>query len=467
MTFDPILAEQRFGYGLSPNPQLAPAHSAADLLARLNGSDDIASQFPIEPLDQFFQRLQTAQSIQKQARQAKGTAKEAEARKRQKQIQVAARQAERFWLWQTVMRRTWTKDAFRERLVAFWADHFTARGKAGIAKRAAAPNIEAQIRPHISGRFEDLLIAAVTSPLMVQYLDQAQSAGPNSLRGQQSQGRRGLNENLAREVLELHTLGVGSAYQQNDVRQLAELLTGLSYSAKDGLLFRPQLAEPGAETVLGKSYGGGKSGLRDIHAVLRDLARHPATADHIARKLVRHFIADTPPEDLVTALRQTFLDSGGDLMALYQQLLDHPAAFDPALKNVRLPDEYISAALRALAVSPAIYHQNKRQKREQFIVQLFLRPLEIMGQPWLAPLGPDGWDEGDEAWLTPQGLSARMQWALQAPSRLVDPLPDPRAFVTTVLGPYPPAAVAFAAKAAESRAEGIALILAAPAFQRK
>jgi uncharacterized protein (DUF1800 family) len=468
MTFDPILAEKRFGYGLSPIAELAPATSAAEVLARVRGPDDMAARFPVEGFSTFRERLKTAQAVQRRARRAGTQVAKAEADRQQKALQRAARQGERAWLWQVMMRRVWTRDGFRERLTAFWGDHFTARGKVGVLKRASVPYIEDAIRPHILGRFEDLLTSAVTHPLMLHYLDQAQSVGPNSIRARRKEGGVGLNENLAREVLELHTLGVGGGYSQRDVRQLAELLTGLSYTVEDGRKFRNRFAEPGAEEVLGQSYGGGPARMADIRAVLRDLARHPTTAQHIARKLAVHFIAETPPADLLAALVDAYRDTEGDLSALYQVLLTHPAAMTPQQQNLRLPAEYMAASMRALAVAPEVYHQFGRgRQREQFIVQLFQRPLAVMGQPWQEPLGPDGWEEADASWLTPQGIAGRLHWALEAPARLRPDLPDPRVFVESALGPNAPETVRFAARAAENRREGIALVLASPAFQRR
>src|SRR5690606_4985798 len=138
---------------------------------------------------------------------------------------------------------------------------------------------------------------------------------------------KGLNENLARELLELHTLGAGSGYRQDDVRQMAELLTGLTVDPDRGTVFKPQLAEPGAETVLGVSYGGDKARLDDIAALLHDLAVRPETAAHLARKLAVHFVSDDPPEDLVATMRAAFSDRGGDLSAVYAAMLGHPAAW--------------------------------------------------------------------------------------------------------------------------------------------
>ena len=237
---------------------------------------------------------------------------------------------------------------FYERLVWFWADHFTVVGK-NQRGRMAMPSFEAEaIRPHVGGRFADLLRAAVTHPLMLAYLDQARSVGPNSPAGRKA--RRGLNENLAREVLELHTLGVEADYGQADVGQFAELLTGLTTDMVAGRMeFRAGRAEPGPETVLGRRYGGGAAGIADIHAVLDDLAVHPSTARHVARKLAVHFVADDPPPGLVDHLEAAYRRSYGDLAVVYAALLEHPESWtDPGAK-VRQPFDLVVASLRAAA----------------------------------------------------------------------------------------------------------------------
>jgi uncharacterized protein (DUF1800 family) len=308
----------------------------------------------------------------------------------------------------------------------------------------------------------------VTHPLMLHFLDQMQSVGPGSraARKAREKGRArqpGLNENLAREVLELHTLGVGGPYGQDDVRQLAELFTGLSFTPGEGFVFRPRQAEPGAETVLGRSYGGNPATLESIHAALEDIAAHPATARHVAWKLAVHFVADDPDPALVDHVAARYLASDGDLMAVYAALLEHPAAWDPRLANVKPPADFIASTCRALAVAP----DRLGEKRLKLIRRVLLGPMAVMGQPWQKPGGPDGWPEEDGDWITPQGLAARMRWAMAAPALLRPDLPDPRAFVTTALGPFAGEPVQFAAKAAETREEAIGLVLSAPAFQRR
>jgi uncharacterized protein (DUF1800 family) len=459
--FDPVLAEMRFGNGLSP--VVAPPVSVTQMLDLLSGPDHVATRFPVETFTQYRERIIRVQDAWKVRQQQRGSEAAGFARKAVNLEKRAARKDRLFWLGQQVQRRTWTEDSLRERLVGFWADHFTAQGKAGLLRWSATPYVEEAIRPHVTGRFADLLLAATTSPLMLHYLDQYRSYGPNSQRATQRGGRDGLNENLAREVLELHTLGVGAPYDQADVRALALLFTGLSYQPEQGFVFRKPMAEPGLHEVLGVSYGGAQARLQDIQAALHDLARHPATARHIAGKLAVHFVADNPPEDLVAMLEARFLATDGDLLQVTAALLEHPAAWAPDLRNVRPPFDLMCAAARAMALPPDRF----AGLNENALARLLRRPLEEMGQPWEAPPGPDGWPEEDTRWITPQGLAGRLRWAIGWPATVLDALPDPRDFASVALGTRLPEAVRFAAMAAENRAEGVGLILASPAFQRR
>lgn len=460
MRFDPVLADIRFGCGLSP--VIAPPQSVAKMLATLDAPDVIAAQQPIETFEVFLGRMQERQRLAKIRRADRGSPEAMAARKAARRLNQIARIDHHAWLGRHLARRVWTTAPLRERLAFFWADHFTATGKAGVIRRASSPYLESAIRPNVAGKFEDLLIAAVTHPLMLHYLDQHSSMGPNSARAQKGGKGRGLNENLAREVLELHTLGVDGPYTQTDVRELAELFTGMTLSFNVGFKFRKDFAEPGAETVLGQSYGGGPVHVRDIHAVLRDLARHPATARHLARKLAVHFVSDTPDAALIDALEARYMDTGGDLRAVYDALLSHPAAWDTARPNVKPPFDFISSALRALAVPPEAI----TDLDEKPIHQRIVRPMVLMGHTWEKPDGPDGLPEEDDNWITPQALAARLQWAVAVPQTFQKRLPDPRDFVGVALGGRETPAVRFAAEAAESRGDGVGLVLASPAFQR-
>lgn len=455
--FDPVLADIRFGCGRSP--RIAPPVSVEALLDGLHGPDEMAARFPIATFDDILVRLGEAVALNRTIQQDENPeVREAALEARR----TAIRQGwadQHLWLVAHTARRINTATPLRERLESFWADHFTVLGKGGVLRVATSPYVDAAIRPHLAGRFEDMLIAVVTHPLMLHYLDQQNAAGPNSPMALKVGKGRGLNENLARELLELHTLGVDGPYTQTDVTQMAELLTGLTFTPDKGTLFLPLRAEPGAETVLGRSYGGDRTAVpEDIHAALRDLARHPATAHHIAHKLAVHFVSDRPDPGLVRAMADAWTATGGDLPAVYAALLRHPSAWDPAPGNVKQPFDFIASACRALDVP--------EEGLATGTLERLVKPMRLMGQFWQVPQGPDGLPEEDEAWITPSGLAGRLQWAFLAPQYLRPDLPDPRDFVETALGGRAPKEVRFAAAAAETRADGIGVVLSSPAFQR-
>jgi uncharacterized protein (DUF1800 family) len=460
MTFDPILAERRFGYGLSP--QVAPPEDAGAMLAWVGAPDAMAARFAIAGFDAALARMSAyrAAVLAEKAMRAEGTVPQG-AENPVVAYRRQSREDARVWMVAAMARRIWTGFGFQERLEAFWADHFTATGKAGKIRWTDSPYLESGIRPYIGGTFADMLVAVETHPLMLHYLDQASSAGPNSRAVRRQPDKLGMNENLAREILELHTLGVGGPYTQADVTQLAELLTGLGWD-ESGTVFRAARAEPGAEVVLGRSYGGGRAGMADIEAALRDIAGHEAVAGHLARKLAVHFVADDPPEGLVAHVAGVWRETGGHLPSVYAAMLGHPEAWSRDYRNVLPPFAFICASLRALAVSREALDGLAAGQFRQRIYD----PLARMGHRWQEPSGPDGLPEADSAWISPQGIATRLHWAATVPQQLVPELPDPRVFVETALGPRVPEVVRFAAEAAESRAEGIGLVLASPAFQR-
>src|SRR5271170_6586667 len=235
-----------------------------------------------------------------------------------------------------------------ERLVAFWSNHFAVSVAKSAELRAAAGPFEREaIRPNVLGKFAALLRAAESHPAMILYLDNQNSVGPNAPSGLFA--GKGLNENLAREILELHTLGVGSGYTQADVTEFARILTGWSVAgpesevgATGSFLFKANWHEPGQRTLLGKKYP--EVGLEQGYAALDDLARHPATARHIATKLVRHFVADVPPPALVDRLASRFLDTDGDLKEVARALVSAPEAWAPERAKIKRPSEWIVAA---------------------------------------------------------------------------------------------------------------------------
>ncbi|WP_298260692.1 DUF1800 domain-containing protein [uncultured Litoreibacter sp.] len=458
MAFTPEIAAIRFGEGLSPS--IAPAKSVAEVMAQLRGDDLAAAAFPIPPLSDLYGDFAKVNALKKAARRGRKGPDADDLSRSYKQARRGFNSRLQGVFAPLVSRSITSPQPFRERLTRFWADHFTVVGKTNLTRSAVPFYIEESIRPHIAGRFVDMLKAVMVSPMMLEYLDQNTSVGPNS-RG--ARGRRGLNENLARELLELHTLGVGGAYNQTDVRQLAELLTGMSTDLSKGFVFRAKIAEPGAENVLGQAYGGGAPAVEDVMAFLDDVARHPDTARHIARKIAVHFTSDTPDAGMVADMTQRFRETDGDLSAVYQVMLDHPFAWSSFGEKIKQPVDFMLSAMRVLEVPAVSLRKMNRTKRAAYV----LTPMTAMGQHWFRPAGPDGWPEEAAAWVTPQGLAARIQWAMSAPSAFYRSLPDPRDFAEVALGGALDKKVEFAARAAETRREGVGLVLASPAFQRR
>src|SRR3954447_14780463 len=255
-----------------------------------------------------------------------------------------------------LQRATLVECGFTERLVVFWSNHFCISASKGELARIWAGAFEREaIRPHVLGRFADMLKAVEQHPAMLFFLDNQQSLGPDSRAGQNR--KRGLNENLAREIMELHTLGVGGGYSQEDVTTLARIITGWSFAGREGRLgtpgsfvFNANAHQPGAQRLLGKTYEN--TGVAQGEAALADLARHPSTATFIATKFARHFVADDPPPALVARLSDVFGKSGGDLKALAMALLDSEEAWRTPMTKLRSPYEFLVAIGRLLGRAP-------------------------------------------------------------------------------------------------------------------
>jgi uncharacterized protein (DUF1800 family) len=343
---------------------------------------------------------------------------------------------------------------FVERLVAFWTNHFTVSAKTnGKVRVLAGPYEREVIRGHVLGRFEDMLMAATKHTAMLIYLDNARSIGPNSLAG--GRRKRGLNENHAREIMELHTLGVDGGYTQADVTAFARVLTGWTTELRDPdeagrFIFRAQWHEPGAQTILAKAYTA--PDVAQGEAVLRDLARHPATARHVARKLARAFIADAPPDSVVTRLEKTFRDTDGDLKELARTLIRSPEAWAGPPTKFKSPQEFLWSAMRGLDV--------------EVPVPFASRALRNLGHElWFAP-SPAGFPDSNDAWLAPDALTNRLDLAESLAERSKSEA-DPLALAEDLLGPSLPRETREAIARAESRKQALALLLMSPDFQRR
>src|SRR5882724_6187049 len=346
---------------------------------------------------------------------------------------------------------------FVERLVVFWSNHFCiSANKGGLARMWAGSFEREAIRPHVLGRFADMLKAVEQHPAMLFFLDNQQSLGPDSRAGQNR--NRGLNENLAREIMELHTLGVGGGYTQDDVTSLARIITGWTFAGRQGQLgppgnfvFNANAHQPGPQLLLGKNYAD--TGLAQGEAALADIARHPSTAKFIATKFARHFVADEPPPALVARLQAVFGKSDGDLKALTVALVDSDEVWQAPLTKLRSPYEFVVATGRLLAQIPDDPSR-------------YLGGLNLLGQPLWSPAGPNGFPDTNAAWAAPEGMKLRLDIAAQVASRLGDNV-DPRDLLELVAADAASGETRHAVERAESRQQALALLLMSPEFQRR
>ncbi len=356
-----------------------------------------------------------------------------------------------------LQRATLADCGFTERLVAFWSNHFCISANKGELARMWAGSFEREaIRPHVLGRFGDMLKAVEQHPAMLFFLDNQQSLGPDSRAG--INRKRGLNENLAREIMELHTLGVGGGYTQADVTSLARIITGWTFAGRQGLLgapgsfvFNVNAHEPGPQVLLGKTYGA--AGLAQGEAALADIARHPSTANFIATKFVRHFVADDPPPALVARLRDVFVRSDGDLRALAAALVESDEAWKAPLTKMRSPYDFLVASARLLARVPED-------------PGFYLASLNLLGQPMWSPAGPNGFPDTSAAWAAPEGMKLRLDIAAQIGARLgnnIDPLDLLEYSMADAAAPETRRTI----ERAESRQQALALLLMSPEMQRR
>lgn len=444
MLMEAALASVRFGLGAQPGEM---ARAAADPQAWLRAQ--------INP---------TAAHLGTRAAQALPTSNDAITAlvKRRKDMKAggdeALRRAARRSLVQEISARNQhaqrTQTPFAERWAQFWANHFTVAATRIETVYLAGPFEREAIRPHVFGRFETLLKAATLHAGMLSYLDNHRSFGP-STRVAQRRGL-GLNENLAREVLELHTLGVDGGYTQTDVESLAKALTGyvpgFSPAARRDpgkpVVFAEFVHEPGAKTLMRQRFRADGQG--QAPAMLDFLSQHPSTANHISRKLARHFIADMPPRSAVDALTHTFNRTRGDLGAIAQQLIELEEAWALPLVKVKTPQELMISAARILGLSSAFGGARKSYAG-------------FAQTPLLAP-SPAGWADTADVWLSPDAMMKRVEWANQVARRSRMPA---NVFLTEALGPLASAADHSTLRRAESPAQAMTLALMSPAFQRR
>lgn len=466
----PEIAVLRFGLGARPGDLAAVASDPrAWLRAQTRGPAERAGSTALTPSNEIFEAVLAARAERREERLEAATPEEVkaagailrEAYQPHYRAQVLAR-AESAAV---------TTRPFGERLVHFWANHFAVSADKGAIHGLAGTLENEAIRPHVNGRFVQLLSTVEQHPAMIAFLDNQYSVGTDSPAARRAAARPdaaadrpkrrfGINENLAREILELHTLGVGGGYRQEDVTSFAQILTGWSIGGGRGRLaggdpgkfyFRGELHEPGAKMLLGKRYA--EQGLAEGEAVLADLAAHPSTARFLATKLVRHFVADDPPPKAVERVARAYLKSGGDLPQVYAALIESPEAWEPQPRKFKTPEDFVFSTLRALELTPSA---------PQEVIHAF----DLMGQRQYTPGSPAGWADTAANWDGSDALMHRVLWASQTAGRYPGGT-SPAEVAGAALGGLLRPETSTAMRRASSGSQALALLLMSPEFQRR
>ncbi|MCF3945527.1 DUF1800 domain-containing protein [Acidiphilium iwatense] len=433
----------RFGFGTAPD-QPPPADAKAWLHAQLKDPDPALADPSFAGLPGGASALAARRDDFRERKRILAEGKPLKGNFKPRSRAIFLREAKTQLDW-TVS----TSAPFRERLVWFWANHFTTSIRQGGIQPLVGAFMREAIRPHVTGKFTDMVLAAERHPAMLLYLSNAFSVGPDSQVGLHT--RRGLNENLGRECMELHTVSLRAHYTQVDVTSMAKLLTGWSINpAKQptGFMFRPFAHEPGPQTVLGRRFPPGEQGGFDA---LKFLSTHPSTWQSLATKLARHFCSDNPPQSAVDKLTSVLADTQGDLGTTSAALVDMPEAWTP-LTKVKTPFDYVISLLRASSMTtmPAGF---------------YLGSLRKLGQPlWAAPL-PNGWSDYGADWTGSDAVLARIDFGYTIAAR--NHRAAPMDIAQAALGPLLRPATATAIGTAGSPREALAMLFSAPEFQRR
>ena len=460
----PEIAVLRFGLGARTGEIAAAASDPRGWLrAQTHGPSERAGAIPLLSSDQIYAAVAAAREQRLEAR--RDNANEVDA----KAAQVALREAYQPHYRAQALARTQsaarTERPFNERLVHFWSNHFAVSADKGAIHGLAGTLENEAIRPYVNGRFVDLLKAAERHPAMIAFLDNQNSMGTNSPAARaaayrQPKRRFGINENLAREILELHTLGVDGGYTQADVTTFAQILTGWSIGGGRGrfaggpvgrFYFREELHEPGPKTFLGKRYAD--EGELQGEEALADLARHPSTARFIATKLVRHFIADDPPAAAVERVAHAFRAADGELPKVYTALVECPESWNTAAAKFKTPEDFVFSTLRALDLTP--------QRPEEVV-----RAFDLLGQRPYTPGSPAGWPDTARSWDGSDALMRRVLFASRISSRYQGAA-RPVEVASASLGRFARAETMTALERASSGEQALALMLMSPEFQRR
>lgn len=449
-----FIAAHRFGLGPRPGE-----------LKRI--ADDpqgwVEAQIGPVPLPEQFNGFPSSQEIQ--------TKLSLEGNDVRKAFKQDLRKAQRREDTETMRLRITTDRPFAERMVVFWSNHFSVTAGRAMTKDLVQSYNREAIRPHVFGSFSDLVFSAITHPGMIEYLDNGNSLGPNSPIGKRRKAK--INENLARETLELYTLGVNGGYTQKDVEELAKILSGWGlyspqmsrvkarfedrfpgqeFSTRIGYAeYFPLIHEPGPKTVLGKTYKD--EGPDELRRVVDDLVAHPSTAGFIATKLCRHFVDDNPPQIAVRKIETVFRETNGDLTEVSRALAGLEEAWLEPLPKAKSPHDFAVATFRAF-------------QAERAPTQILLPGMNVMGQKMHNAPSPQGWPDDETAWLNPASLMRRIEWARMITKQLGKGS-NPRNVLEQTIGPIASEEIRQVVKGAPSGPDALAFILASREFQRR
>jgi uncharacterized protein (DUF1800 family) len=459
------IAVVRFGLGARPGDLDAAARDPREWLhVQTRGAVAIAGTTPLMPSEEIFAALQAARTQRREMRRDAAQQSSADTKAAINALRDAYQPHYRAQVLARAQSAALTTRPFGERLVHFWSNHFAISADKGIVYGLAGTLENEAIRPHVNGRFVDLLTAVEQHPAMIAFLDNQMSVGADSKAARLAAARThhpfGINENLAREILELHTLGVGGGYTQTDVGNFAQILTGWSIGGGNGrfaggeigrFYFRDILHEPGAKIFRGKAYP--QSGQAQGEAALADLARQPSTARFIATKLVRHFIADDPPPAAVQRLAHAYLKSGGDLPQVYAALIDSPEAWDAQMRKFKTPEDFVFSTLRAFEIVP---------QRAEDVIHSF----DLLGQRQYTPGSPAGWADTANSWDGSDALKHRVLWASRVAGRYEQGV-NPLEIAVSSLGALVRPETLTSLRRAASASQALTLLLMSPEFQRR
>lgn len=459
MAYEQSIALNRFGLGARPQDP-AVSDPRGWLLAQLDHFDARPASIAAAPdYRQASAQIKTIRDAQHAARidaspQALADARAMNAGTRQfMSQQVNAR----------ILTAVQSETPFAERLVHFWSNHFAvSTNKADLVSAAGPFEFEA-IRPNIMGRFSDLVAAAENHPAMLSYLDQQVSVGPNSPAAKRFPKRAaGLNENLGREILELHTLGVRTGYTQADVTEFARALTGrtiIGMGAGGQLpgvygapFYLADIHEPGDRLILGQRYKDGQA--EQAQAILADVAIRPETARHISTKLATHFVSDTPPPAVVNRMVTAFQSSGGDLKAVYRAMIASPESWAPTQGKFKSPWDWTISALRAVNPNPDTLATAQQV-------------LQRLGQPVWQSGSPAGWADTQATWASSDELMRRFDVANQMAAKQAPQAPISEAALSALLPGVLRNQTVSVLRGTTSPQQQLALLLVAPEFQRR